>query len=197
MRLSTRIVLTIATAALASIAVTVLALRYTQGWIAIAIIAVTVLLVIAWSARIVISRLNELHAVLGNALAAFRDGDFSLRLAARGDRELAELKRLYNELVDAVRDDRQDIYEKEILLDTILQRTPVAVVLLNAASRVIYSNVAARELLSAGSRLDGRPFDEIIASVDVSLREALAAGDDAIFHTGEETFHLTQRVFRL
>jgi two-component system, NtrC family, nitrogen regulation sensor histidine kinase NtrY len=108
--------------------------------------------VIWWSAHVIVSRFIELHAVLGNALSAFRDRDFSLRLSARGDRELAELKQLYNDLADTVRADRRDLNEKEILLDTILQRTPVAVVLLNAANRIIYSNAAARELLAAGAR---------------------------------------------
>jgi nitrogen fixation/metabolism regulation signal transduction histidine kinase len=110
---------------------------------------------------------------------------------------VAELKRLYNELADAVRVDRASIHNKEILLDTILQRTPIAVVLLNAAERVIYSNTSARDLLTNGARLDGKTFQEIAGNVTASLRDALAASADAIFHVEDETFHLTQRIFRL
>ena len=153
------------------------------------------------AAEVIISRLDELHAVLGNALRAFRDGDFTLRLTVRGDREIAELKRLYNELADVVRSDRNEVYQKEVLLDTILQRTPVAVALLNPANRVIYSNAVARELLAGGARLDGRALDEIVATVEAALRDALAGDGDAIFSVTragrEETFHLTQRRFGL
>ena len=154
--------------------------------------AAAMLPVIAWSAQALVSRLTELHAVLGNALSAFRDGDFSLRLAVRGDRELAELKRLYNELADAVRGDRRQLYHKEILLDTILQRTPIVVVLVDAAGRVIYSNGAARELFTAGGRLT----DRLLAEVEVAapLRAAIDAAEDSLFKFEEETFHLTQRV---
>jgi two-component system nitrogen regulation sensor histidine kinase NtrY len=130
---------------------------------AVVITVVVIVPLVAYGAHSIISRVAELHAVLGNALSAFRDGDFSLRLAARGDRELAELKQLYNELADAVRADRRSLHEKEVLLDTMLQRTPVAVVLVNAAERIVYSNGAARELFAAGARLN----DRLLADVDV------------------------------
>lgn len=163
--------------------------------LAYALAALAMLPAVAWGAYSIVSRVNELHAVLGNALSAFKDGDFSLRLAARGDRELAELKQLYNDLADRVRGDRRELHQKEILLDTILQRTPVAVVLLNAAERVIYSNTAARELFTAGARLNDRLLTELDL-VD-ALREALSSSDDAIFSFQEETFHLSQRIFHL
>ena len=154
-----------------------------------------------WAAQSVIARFDELYAVLGNALRAFRDGDFSLRLSVRGDREIADLKLLYNELADVVRADRNEIYQKELLLDTILQRTPMAVMLLNPAHRVVYSNSAARELLADGGRVDGRMLEEIAAAVEAPLREALAGDGDAVFSVSregrEETFHLTHRTFGL
>lgn len=148
--------------------------------------------IVFWSASTIVSRLEELHAVLGNALSAFRDGDFSLRLAVRGDRELAELKRLYNELADAVRRDRRELFQKEILLDTILQRTPIVVVLTDANDRVLYSNAAARELFTGGARLTDRTLGEV--EVAAPLRAAIDAADDSIFKFGEETFHCTQRL---
>lgn len=196
MRLAHRIILAIAYASLTSAAAVYFAMRlhHQSAWL---IAAAMIVGTIAWCAHMIVSRVIELHAVLGNALAAFRDGDFSLRLATRGDRELAELKRLYNELADAMRSDRQDIYQKEILLDTILQRTPIAVVLLNPAERIIYSNTAARELFADGARLDGKAFDEILANVAAPLRDAVTTRGDTIFSADVETFHLTQRIFRL
>ena len=168
------------------------------AWATAAVIALVIALSAAHAA---VGRFDELYAVLGNALRAFRDGDFSLRLAVRGDREIAELKRLYNELADVVRADRNEIYQKELLLDTILQRTPMAVVLLNRVHRVVYSNSSARELLADGARLDGRMIDEIAATVEAPLREALGGEGDAVFSVSreerEETFHLTHRTFGL
>jgi two-component system nitrogen regulation sensor histidine kinase NtrY len=164
-------------------------------WAAYAGGALTTIVAVLWCAQMIVSRITELHAVLGNALRAFRDGDFGLRLTARGDREVAELKSLYNDIADAVRNDRRGLHEKEILLDTILQRTPVAVVLLNAANRVIYSNGVARELLADGARINDRLLHEM--NLAAPLRESLAAAGDSIFKIDEETFHVSQRIFHL
>lgn len=197
MRLSQRVTLAAAITAAISIAGTLAAVRLAQGDLATAIVLALLFAspAVLWNAQTIVSRIEELNAVLGNAMRAFRDGDFGLRLAVRGDRELAELKRLYNEIVDAVRTDRHALHEKEILLDTILQRTPVGVVLLDAAERIIYSNAAARELLTGGTRLNGYLLSEL--NLPDALREALATEGDALFNAGEETFHVTHRVFHV
>ena len=196
MKLAHRITIAVTLIAAVSVAVTFLAMRYGGAW-EVGAAALAIATTILWGSHLIGASLRELHEDLGNALRATRDGDHSLRLVVRGDREVAELKRLYNELADAVRADRRGIHNKEILLDTILQRTPVAVMLLDGAERVMYSNAAARELLAAGARLDGHPLSEIVANVKPAFRDALAAPPEAIFHVDDETFHMTQRVFRL
>jgi nitrogen fixation/metabolism regulation signal transduction histidine kinase len=143
------------------------------------------------------------HALEGldDGLRALRDADFSMRFAAPVRDEVAEVKRLYNEVADVLRAQRTDVYQKELLLDTILQRTPMAVVLIDAGARVTYSNAAARELLANGRRLDGHRFSDVIANLATPMRDALSSAGDAIVtvRTAEqdETFHLSQRMFRL
>ena len=200
MRLATRISLVVVFIALASLGAAFGAMLlgsrwHLQGAATYAIAALIVLPLVVWAVHDLVSRITELHAVLGNALSAFRDGDFGLRLAVRGDRELAELKAMYNALADTVRDNREALHQKEVLLDTILQRTPVAVMLLNAADRVVYSNTAARELIAGSARLNGRLLSEL--ALAPSLRDALLSPQDAIFRSDEEVFHVGQRVFHL
>ncbi|HJQ96715.1 MAG TPA: ATP-binding protein [Candidatus Polarisedimenticolaceae bacterium] len=167
--------------------------RAGPAWGALA--GVSALVLIGALIRAVVLRIREMHGVVETTLAAFRDGDFALRLAVRGDREVRELKRLCNELAAAVQGDRRGLREKEVLLDTILQRTPTAVALLDAAERVVYSNAAARRLLADGAHLNGRRLGEL--PLAEPLRQALASSGDATFGHGEETFHLGQRTFRV
>jgi two-component system nitrogen regulation sensor histidine kinase NtrY len=200
LRLSTRINAVIALTAAISIAAGLLAVRVVGVWglhpaLTYSIGVVIALPFVLWAAHVIGSRITELHAVLGNALSAFREGDFGLRLAVRGDRELAELKALYNDIADAVRADRHELHQKEILLDTILQRTPVAVVLLNGAERIVYSNAAARQLFARGARIN----DHLLHELDLAapVREAIASATDSLFGHEDETFHLTQRAFSI
>ena len=152
-----------------------------------------------WSAGRLVQDVERSLISFDDGLRAFKDGDFSMRLATGRDDRTVHIKKLYNEVADVMRVQRNDVYQKELLLDTILQRTPVAVVLVAESDRVVYSNAAAREFFDA--RLDGRRFSELLPSVVPAMREAIEAGSDAIVTVpaGErdETFHLTQRTFRL
>jgi nitrogen fixation/metabolism regulation signal transduction histidine kinase len=174
-----------------------LQMRENAAW-AIAMLATV--LVVLWSARWTVRRLLMSIQGLDDALRAFRDADFSMRLAVGDEDETAEVKRLYNDVADLLRAQRTDVYQKELLLDTILQRTPVAVLLINAADRVVYSNVAARELFAGGVRIEGQRYTPLVERLSEPVRDALTAGGDAIVTIPaeqDETFHISQRTFRL
>jgi len=154
-----------------------------------------------WSAGRVVDPIEYSLIGLDDGLRAFSDGDFSMRLAAVGTDRISIVKQLYNVVADILRAQRNDVYQKELLLDTILQRTPVGVVLVSAGDRVVYSNAAARELFVSGGRLDGHHFSTIVEQLATPVREAVEARGDAIvtFRIGErdETIHLSQRTFQL
>ena len=201
-RLAAIVVVNVVAAALITIvAVRVFDRLGGNGFIAVATALAILLPVAIWSVRAGIDRSMRMVTAVADGVRGLRDQDFSLRLSAHGDDEISELARLYNDVADALRGQRNEIYQKELLLDTILQGTPIAVVLINAADRVIYSNAAAREMLSDRTRLDGRHFSEIVEGLADPMRDVLASGDDAIFtltlHDQEETFHFARRAFHL
>jgi len=168
---------------------------------AIALTAAVVLPFCAWSARVVLAPLARLLRALEGGVLSYRDGDFSLSLTPAGHGELGELVRLHNELGQALREQRQHLVQRELLLDTVVQNTPVALVLTDAGGHVAYANIAARQLLGEGRSLQGLEFDALLAAAPAALREALAAGEDTLFSVSldgsDETFHVSQRGFRL
>ena len=150
-----------------------------------------------WSAGRIAHGVDFSLIALEDGLRAFRDADFSMRLAPYGGRRLSAVKELYNGVADVLRAQRNDVYQKELLLDTILQRTPVAVILVSSAGRIVYSNAAARELFASGGRLDGSRFSETMQRIAAPVREALETRADGIVNVGDETFHVSQRTFSL
>jgi len=132
---------------------------------------------------------------------SYRDGDFSLSLATDRRDEFGELVRLHNALGHALRDQRRHLTERELLLDTVVQNTPVALVLTDPHARVVYANIAARHLLGAGRSLEGSDFAALLQQGTDALRHAVDAGEDTLFGVAiegaDETFHLSQRSFRL
>ena len=168
---------------------------------AIALTAAIVLPFCVWSARAVLAPLARLLRALEGGVLSYRDGDFSLSLTPTGHGELGELVRLHNELGQALREQRQHLVQRELLLDTVVQNTPVALVLTDAGGHVAYANIAARQLLGEGRSLQGLEFGALLAAAPAALRDALAAGEDTLFSVDldgtDETFHVSQRGFRL
>ena len=171
-----------------------------SAW-AIGLTAAIVLPFCAWAAHAALAPLARLLRALEGGVLSYRDGDFSLSLAPGGHGELGELVRLHNELGQALREQRQHLVQRELLLDTVVQNTPVALVLTDAGDRVAYANIAARQLLGEGRSLQGLALAEVLASAPQALRDALAGGEDTLFSVdldgSDETFHASQRGFRL
>jgi two-component system nitrogen regulation sensor histidine kinase NtrY len=134
-------------------------------------------------------------------VASYRDGDFSISIAQNRRDELGDLIHMHNELGQTLREQRQNLAQRELLLDTVVQNTPVALVLTDANDRVAYANIAARHLFNEGRSLNGLHFGTLIEDAPEALRKAIEGTEDALFSVemdgSEETFHLSQRAFRL
>jgi two-component system, NtrC family, nitrogen regulation sensor histidine kinase NtrY len=152
-------------------------------------------------ARWQVEPVERLLRALHGAVASFRDGDFSFSITStRGD-VIGALSRQHSELARTLREQRQHLVQRELLLDTVVQNTPVALVLVDDGGRVAYANLAARQLFNDNRSLAGLSFDAIVDAGPPAMRDALSGGGDALFNVdfpeGEETFHLSQRGFRL
>jgi len=162
--------------------------------IAISILATAVL---TWLiARAPLRRMKKSLAALHDGVRGFADGDFSLRLRVIGDDEIASLVAMYNEIGEVLRAQRNESLQRELLFETVLQTTPLAIVLTDAGGRVVYANRAARDVFAPGDRLEGRRFDEVLRAKP-ELRESFASDRDALFTAGTETWHLSRRTFFL
>jgi len=60
-----------------------------------------------------------------------------------------------------------------LLLDTMVQNTPIALVLVDGADHIVYANLTARALLNDGRMMNGFDFGTIIAECPLPLRQAL------------------------
>jgi two-component system nitrogen regulation sensor histidine kinase NtrY len=122
------------------------------GWL----IAVCVLLVPSfWLAARFMRPVKQMLRALSGTVASYKEGDFSLSLAADRDDELGELMAAHNELAAALRTQRAHLVQRELLLDTVMQNSPVALLLVDANERIAIANLAARHLLNQGRSMQG------------------------------------------
>ena len=186
---------------LAASALALLLQRWLAPWAAVLASVAVLLPLAAWQVRRALAPMHALFRALSGSVASYRDGDFSFGLSWDGRGALRELVDAHGALGDALREQRQALVQRELLLDTMVENTPVAMVLLDASRRIVHANLAARRLLGEGRKLEGRAFDALLARADDALRDAFARGGDGMFTTGdgehEDIYHLSRRGFRL
>ena len=157
-----------------------------------------------WLTATVLAPLMRLLRALEGSVLSYRDGDFSMAIAQptdQGGDELTQLIRLHNALGLALREQRQQLAQRELMLDTVVQNTPLALLLVDMAGRVAFANTAARQLLAQGRSLAGSALDTLLAQAPPGLAQALQSQQDQLFTiseaTGDESFHLSQRTLQL
>jgi nitrogen fixation/metabolism regulation signal transduction histidine kinase len=168
------------------------------GWL---ITACLLLLPSLWLAARFMRPVKQLLRALSGTVASYKEGDFSLSLVADRDDELGELMTAHNDLAAALRTQRAHLVQRELLLDTVMQNSPVALLLVDANERIAIANIAARHLLNEGRSLQGLRFQEALAHAPAGLAAAAAQTADSLFSAEvdgvEESFHLSQRSFIL
>ncbi|GAB2664934.1 sensor histidine kinase [Arenimonas aestuarii] len=150
--------------------------------------------------RAVRPALSLFRALAGTALS-YRDGDFSFGLRWSHRDELGDLVAAHNELGGVLREQRLALVQRELLLDTMVQNTPVAMLLVADGGHVVYANLAARRLLNDGRKIEGLALEALVQAAPPALSEALERGGDGLFSVGEgdeeDVYHLARRGFRL
>jgi len=185
----------------AATAATVLLSQWLPPWAAagVATLCVGALMgIVVWRTFV---PLRALFRALAGTVAGYRDGDFSFGITWDKYSDLIELVDAHNELGNALRDQRLALVQRELLLDTMVQNTPVAMLLLDAGRHVVLGNLAARKMVGDGRRLEGHSLEALLDRAPDAVREAFARGGDGLFTVSdddhEEIYHLARRMFRL
>ena len=193
----------------AAIALPLLLMQWLDDARLVAILsALAIVPLAAWIVRRALAPLNSLFRALSGSVSTYRDGEYNFGIHWPGRDDLGDLVRAHAELGDVLREQRQGLVERELLLDTMVQNTPVAMLLVAAGGdgvrRVVFANLAARKLLHGGWKLEGQRLDDLLAGAPLEMREAMERGGDGLFAIGsdevddeEQVYHLARRHFRL
>ena len=205
--LAGRLALMAALLVLAAVLATALLLRWLPDdpAAAIALAAALAATAAVIAVRAELQPVLAIFRALGGTVTSYRDGDYSFGLHWRRDDEIGELVAAHNALGEVLREQRLGLVQRELLLDTMVQNTPVAMLLVQETGGVVFANVAARQLLNEGRRIEGMSLDQVLRRTFPSLREAVARGGDGLFtvnHAGDsdaedEIYHLARRAFTL
>lgn len=147
------------------------------------------------------ANLNRALDSLESGLLNFRDGDFSISLALARKDQLGRLAGLYNEVGEILRKERAHIHQRELLLDTVIQSSPLSLLLVDQSEHIIYANTSARHLLNAGKPLQGHLLEQILPHCPAELAKAIEQCQDGLTSYQENeathTLHISNSTFVL
>lgn len=131
---------------------------------------------------------------------SLRDNAFNLSANTYLLNELLPTAHALSEMSNHLQRERANLYQRELLLDTVLQTSPSALVLTDENARVLLSNPAARSLLNKGKRFEGDLFTSLLDQLP-ELNTALAQQQSLVFfdesasiwHLSTSRFQLNQR----
>ena len=151
--------------------------------------------------RFYMNPINRVLSALNDGFHNFLDNDFSVSLAKIRNDELGDLVEVYNKVGSVLRDERLHLYQRELLLDTVIQTTPLALILIDDSGTIIYSNSAARKLVNVGKAINGLKLNALLNDMPEPFSESVSSGLSGLFTVPQknstQTYHLTQNQFLL
>jgi len=100
-----------------------------------------------------------------NGLQNLQDGDFSISLSEslqqRNNTKQHQLITLFNQVTDKLREEKKSLYQRELLLDKVVNASDVVTVLVNHRNTIIFANRAAQHFFNS-SNLLGQLWAELL-----------------------------------
>lgn len=117
--------------------------------------------------------LSRKHIIekLTAGFSSLKDNDFAVSLPLEKNATHNLLINEFNQVVETLRQERQSLYQRELLLDKMVNASNVVSVLLNHRQQIIFLNHAAKSFFANNSEIIGLQWQDAVQSLPPQLRE--------------------------
>ncbi len=142
------------------------------------LIAIEVVFIVSLAVGIaIVTRLSSTLVSVRQSAQMLREGEFTTRFLEVGHPDVDTMIRVYNRMVDNLREERVRLQEQQYFLGQLLAASPGGVIILDHDGRVSSVNPAAARLLQApAAAIEGRPLADLRAPLAEAL-DRTAPGD--------------------
>ena len=121
---------------------------------------------------------------LDHGLQSLRDNDFSVSLNQQKEKSYNPLIDAFNQTSANLRDERQRLYQREMMLDKVLNASPMVTILVDHRDTIVFTNNSAQQAFELNGSIVGRQWTGLVNSLAPEFQHALN-------HQGETIFTLT------
>lgn len=151
--------------------------------------------------RLEVTPYRQQLRALSSMIAGWRDSEFGLSISAPASPELYALTEELNAVGDLLRQERRSLVQRELLLQTVIQSSPMAVLLCDRTGHIVLANLKARQWFGRRGQLEGNTLKTATGDLPEPLRTALDKEGESICTLGQEpdteTFHVSRTRFEL
>ncbi|KZN44906.1 sensor histidine kinase [Pseudoalteromonas luteoviolacea] len=148
-----------------------------QNWLILSVVASLSCCLLL---KLIFHKLIKAVEALNVGLLNFKDGDFSNQLAYQNEDEFGELCQLYNETAQQLRKEKQWLYQREMMLDKMLQSAPQALLLINDNGVVVFANQSAQNLVGSLQALEGLSISQLQDTAPQEITAAINTAQDGL-----------------
>ncbi|CCH01428.1 Alginate biosynthesis sensor protein kinB [Fibrella aestuarina BUZ 2] len=161
------------------------------------LIAVEVLIILSlYTAFSIYRAFRRPSAFIASGIEAIRDKDFTIKFVPTGNSEVDELIRVYNLMIDQLRQERTRQAEQQFFLDKLIDASPIALLIFDFDARVAGINPKARQLLKCPEAdLLGKPLSAIDHPLLNQLDTLPLDQPQIVRLTGVETYRVLRGQF--
>lgn len=133
-----------------------------------------------------LNRLNRMQ----QALDCLADREFSCRLSLPTQEADRRWVGEFNSLLDALQEERRQQFQRELLLQAVVQQHPAALLLVDGHDRIVLANRQACTLLQLEAHYYGQSWSGLLDHCPGAFRELVLLGRSDAFALGEQArFH--------
>ena len=158
--------------------------------VVVAALGVVLMLVVYWLNQRDNHQRELLVKSLQDGFLCFNDGDFSVSLTDKAPKQYRRLFQLFNETGEQLRVERQHLYQREMLLDKVLNASPVLTILVNHRDTVVFANHAAQQSFEPYGQIVGANWAQLTSQLPDEFHEPLG-GQGEEQESGESIFTVT------
>jgi nitrogen fixation/metabolism regulation signal transduction histidine kinase len=121
---------------------------------------------------------------LEHGLQSLRDNDFSVSLNQQKEASYNALINAFNQTSNKLREERQRLYQREMMLDKVLNASPMVTILVDHRDTITFTNNSAQQAFELTGSIVGLKWSKLLESLAPEFQHALT-------HQGESIFTLT------
>ena len=128
------------------------------------------------SSKLFFSHIKDTVDMLESGLNCYKDGDFSIRLRHRPLAEFEQIIDIFNQLGGVLSTKHQDIFQRELLLQTIVSYSKMGIILRDSRDYIVLANPAAEQILGK-KPLKAIHWFSLLDSADQNVKNAFESPD--------------------